>query len=312
MPLRSLPLSGLCVNAFSLRSLLPPRPGDNCGVGGLIDVIIFRRRGEPKLEPGVGASPHPKLWFCPSPGTPDWRALADPATFAMLAADCDALQLYQDQLLDAPMPAPGLPRAALPPHGWNTWRAFREWGILSLAASHSLPVIVESPGLKEWSDDPAVYVDRILESTRRARSIGGEIHAISFDEPWNAGLNLRQPSWTCEAGARASRAGATTGARQRAGSRNRADRAVPGDDGRQAVFERAGIRARVLSSRHRLPSSEAGSIARGDSERPRPSCRLLSTRWMYRSESSSGVTKKTRPRPSCKVHEHCLRPSSRR
>jgi hypothetical protein len=167
-------------------------------VGGLIDVIIFRRRGEPKLEPGVGAGPRPELWFCPSPGTPDWRALADPATFAMLAADCDALQLYQDQLLDAPMPAPGLPRAALPPHGWNTWRAFREWGILSMAASHSLPVIVESPGLKEWSDDPAVYVERILESTRRARSIGGEVHAISLDEPWNAGLNLRQPSWTFE------------------------------------------------------------------------------------------------------------------
>jgi hypothetical protein len=165
-------------------------------VGGLIDVIIFRRRGDPKLEPGLGLSPRPQLWFCPAPGTPDWRALADPATFAMLADDCDALQLYQDQLLDAPMPPPGLPRAALPPHGWNTWRAFREWGILSLAASHGLPVIVESPGLKEWSDDPIVYTGRILESARRARSIGGETQAISLDEPWNAGLNLRRPSWS--------------------------------------------------------------------------------------------------------------------
>jgi hypothetical protein len=114
----------------------------------------------------------------------------------MLAADCDALQLYQDQLLDAPMPPLGLPRSALPPHGWNTWRAFREWGILSMAASHGLPVIVESPGLKEWSDDPVVYADRILQSTRTARASGGAIQAISLDEPWNAGSNVRQPAWS--------------------------------------------------------------------------------------------------------------------
>jgi len=166
-------------------------------VGGLVDVIIFRRgRRDPKLQPGPRANPQPELWFCPSPGTPDWRALADPATFAMLAADCDALQLYQDQLLDAPMPPLGLPRAGLPPHGWNTWRAFREWGILSMAASHGLPLIVESPGLKEWSEDPVVYTDRILESARVARMIGGAIHSVSLDEPWNAGFHIRQPAWS--------------------------------------------------------------------------------------------------------------------
>jgi hypothetical protein len=136
-----------------------------------------------------------QLWFCPSPGTPDWPALSDPETFAMLAADCDALQLYQDQLLDLPMPPLGLPRTALPPHGWNTWRAFREWGILSMAAAHKLPLIVESPGLKEWSPDPAVYVDRIVESARVARDIGGSIQAVAFDEPFNAGFNIWQPSW---------------------------------------------------------------------------------------------------------------------
>jgi hypothetical protein len=136
------------------------------------------------------------LWFCPSPGTPDWRALSDPATFAMLAADCDALQLYQDQLIDAPMPPLGLPRSALPPHGWNTWRAFREWGILSMAAARNLPVIVESPGLKEWSRDPAVYAGRILESARIARDIGGAIHAVALDEPFNAGFNIWQPAWS--------------------------------------------------------------------------------------------------------------------
>jgi hypothetical protein len=165
-------------------------------VGGLIDVIFARRgRRDPKLKAGVGANPRPQLWFCPSPGTPDWRALADPTTFAMLAADCDALQFYQDQLLDAPMPPLGLPRTALPPHGWNTWRAFREWGILSMAAAHNLRVIVESPGLKEWSPDPAVYVDRILESARIAREIGGSIHAVALDEPFNSGLNMQQPAW---------------------------------------------------------------------------------------------------------------------
>jgi hypothetical protein len=136
------------------------------------------------------------LWFCPSPGTPDWRALSDPATFAMLAADCDALQLYQDQLLDAPMPPLGLPRSALPPHGWNTWRAFREWGILSMAAAHNLPLVVESPGLKEWSPDPATYVNRVVESARIARDIGGSIQAIAFDEPCNAGFNTWQPAWS--------------------------------------------------------------------------------------------------------------------
>ena len=136
------------------------------------------------------------MWFCPSPGTPDWRALSDPATFAMLAADCDVLQLYQDQLIDAPMPPLGLPRSALPPHGWNTWRAFREWGILPMAAAHNLPVIVESPGLKEWSRDPAVYADRIVESARIARSMGGAIQAGAFDEPFNAGINLFQPAWS--------------------------------------------------------------------------------------------------------------------
>ena len=114
----------------------------------------------------------------------------------MLAADCDALQLYQDQLLDAPMPPLGLPRSALPPHGWNTWRAFKEWGILSMAAAHNLQVIVESPGLKEWSPDPAVYVGRILESARIARAIGGSIRAVALDEPFNAGFNMRQPAWS--------------------------------------------------------------------------------------------------------------------
>ena len=91
-----------------------------------------------------------------------------------------------------------LPRAALPPHGWNTWRAFREWGILSMAASHSLPLIVESPGLKEWSEDPRVYVDRIMESARVARALGGAVDAVSLDEPWNAGFNIRQPAWSFE------------------------------------------------------------------------------------------------------------------
>jgi hypothetical protein len=166
-------------------------------VGGLIDVIILRRgRREPKLRAGPGASPQPQLWFCPSPGTPDWRALADPATFAMLAADCDALQLYQDQLLDAPMPPLGLQRTALPPHGWNTWRAFREWGILSMAAAHNLDVIVESPGLKEWSPDPAVYSRRVLESARIARDLGGAVQAVALDEPFNAGFNILQPAWS--------------------------------------------------------------------------------------------------------------------
>lgn len=113
----------------------------------------------------------------------------------MLAGDCDALQLYQDQLLDSPMPPRGLPRSALPPHGWNTWRAFREWGILPMAAAHNLPVIVESPGLKEWSRDPDVYVERILASARTARDIGGSVHAVSLDEPFNAGFNLWQPAW---------------------------------------------------------------------------------------------------------------------
>jgi hypothetical protein len=165
-------------------------------VSNLIDIFFRRGRRDPKLKAGIGADPRPQLWFCPSPGTPDWRALADPATFAMLAADCDALQLYQDQLLDLPMPAPGLPRTALPPQGWNTWRAFREWGILSMAAAHNLRVIVESPGLKEWSPDPTVYVDRILESARIARAIGGSIHDVAFDEPFTAGLHIRQPAWS--------------------------------------------------------------------------------------------------------------------
>lgn len=168
-------------------------------VSGLVDILIFRRRrGDPKLKPGPGASPRPELWFCPSPGTPDWRALADQSTFAMLAADCDALQLYQDQLLEAPMPPLGLPRSALPPHGWNTWRAFREWGILRMAAAHGLPLIVESPGLKEWSADPLAYADRIIESARVARALGCAIHAVSLDEPWNAGFNIRQPAWPFE------------------------------------------------------------------------------------------------------------------
>jgi len=168
-------------------------------VGGLVDVLIFRRgQHDPKLKPGPGASPRPALWFCPSPGTQDWKALADPSMFAMLAADCDALQLYQDQLLDSPMPPLGLPRSALPPHGWNTWRAFREWGILAMALSHGLPLIVESPGLKEWSDDPAVYADRILESAQIARTVGGTIDSVSLDEPWNAGINICQPPWSFE------------------------------------------------------------------------------------------------------------------
>jgi hypothetical protein len=166
-------------------------------VGGLIDIIIGRRK-DPKLKSGPGMNPRPELWFCPSPGTPDWRALADPTTFEALAADCDALQLYQDQLRESPLPPPGLPREALPPQGWNTWRAFREWNILSMAASHALPVIVESPGLKEWSDDPAVYATRILESLHIARDIGGAISAVSLDEPWSAGLHLRQPPWSFE------------------------------------------------------------------------------------------------------------------
>jgi hypothetical protein len=168
-------------------------------VGGLVDVLIFRRgRSDPKLKPGPGATPRPELWFCPSPGTPDWKALANPATFAMLADDCDALQLYQDQLLDAPMPPLGLPRSALPPHGWNTWRAFREWGILRMAAAHGLRLIVESPGLKEWSADPLVYANRIMESARVARALGSDLHAVSFDEAWNAGFNIRQPAWPFE------------------------------------------------------------------------------------------------------------------
>jgi hypothetical protein len=166
-------------------------------VGDLIDVI-FRRRRDPKLKPGTGATPRPELWFCPAPGTPDWRSLANPETFATLAADCDALQLYQDQLLDLPMPPLGLPRSALPPHGWNTWRAFREWGILSMAASHGLRLSVESPGLKEWTDDPVLFANRILESARVARKIGGAIHAVSLDEPWLAGFHLRQPAWSFE------------------------------------------------------------------------------------------------------------------
>lgn len=165
-------------------------------MSGLVDVILFRRkRHDPKLEPGPGATPRPQLWFCPSPGTPDWRALSDPATFAMLAADCDALQLYQDQLIDAPMPPLGLPRNALPPHGWNTWRAFRDWRIAPMAVARGLSLIAESPGLKEWSDEPAVYVDRVLESVRRVREMGGALDAISLDEPWNAGLRVRQPAW---------------------------------------------------------------------------------------------------------------------
>ena len=167
-------------------------------MGGLVDIFLFRRRRDPTLEPGPGASPRPELWFCPSPGTPDWKSLANPATFAMLANDCDALQLYQDQLLDAPMPPLGLPRSALPPHGWNTWRAFRDWGILRMAASHGLPLSVESPGLKEWSADPLVYASRITESARVARALGCGIHAVSFDEPWNAGFNIRQPAWPFE------------------------------------------------------------------------------------------------------------------
>ncbi len=114
----------------------------------------------------------------------------------MLAADCDALQLYQDQLLDAPMPPLGLPRTALPPHGWNTWRAFREWGILSMATDHNLRIIVESPALKEWAREPAVYIDRIIESSRIARNIGGSVRAVALDEPFNAGFHLWQPAWS--------------------------------------------------------------------------------------------------------------------
>ena len=167
-------------------------------MGGLVDVLIFRRgQRDPQLRPGPNASPRPELWFCPSPGTPDWKALSDPATFAMLAADCDALQLYQDQLLESPLPPMGVARSALPPHGWNTWRAFREWGILSMAASHSLPLIVESPGLKEWSEDPCSRGPN-LESARAARALGGAVDAVSLDEPWNAGFNIRQPAWSFE------------------------------------------------------------------------------------------------------------------
>jgi len=93
---------------YQSRALrLPCDPGKNQFVGGLVDIFLFRRRRDPTLEPGPGASPRPELWFCPSPGTPDWKSLANPATFAMLANDCDALQLYQDQLLDAPMPPLG-------------------------------------------------------------------------------------------------------------------------------------------------------------------------------------------------------------
>jgi hypothetical protein len=65
-----------------------------------------------------------------------------------------------------------------------------------MAAAHNLRVIVESPGLKEWSPDPAVYVDRILESARIARAIGGSIHGVALDEPFNSGLNMRQPPWS--------------------------------------------------------------------------------------------------------------------
>jgi hypothetical protein len=65
-----------------------------------------------------------------------------------------------------------------------------------MAAAHTLPVIVESPGLKEWSRDPAVYVDRIAESTRIARDLGGSIQAIALDEPFLAGFNLWQPAWS--------------------------------------------------------------------------------------------------------------------
>jgi hypothetical protein len=165
-------------------------------MGDLVDVLLLRRGSRsPKLKPGRGIGPRPQLWFCPSPGTPDWRALADPATFSLLAADCDVLQLYQDQLREHPLPPTELPLEALPPHGWNTWRAFREWRILSMAAGHGLPLVVESPGLKEWSDDPVLYADRILESARIARLAGGTIHAVSLDEPWSAGLNSRQPGW---------------------------------------------------------------------------------------------------------------------
>lgn len=65
-----------------------------------------------------------------------------------------------------------------------------------MAAAHSLPVVVESPGLKEWSPEPGVYVERILESARIARTIGGSVHAVALDEPFLAGFNIRQPAWS--------------------------------------------------------------------------------------------------------------------
>jgi hypothetical protein len=68
--------------------------------------------------------------------------------------------------------------------------------LTALSAAHNLRVIVESPGLKDWSPDPAVYVDRILESARIARAMGGSIHAVALDEPFNAGLNMWQPAWS--------------------------------------------------------------------------------------------------------------------
>jgi len=69
---------------------------------------------------------------------------------------------------------------------------------LSMAAAHGLPLIVESPGLKEWSPDPSIYAGRIMESARIARALGSAVHAVSLDEPWNAGFNIRQPAWPFE------------------------------------------------------------------------------------------------------------------
>jgi hypothetical protein len=278
-------------------------------VGGLVDIFLFRRRRDPTLEPGPGASPRPELWFCPSPGTPDWKSLANPATFAMLANDCDALQLYQDQLLDAPMPPLGLPRSALPPHGWNTWRAFRDWGILRMAASHGLPLSVESAGLKEWSADPLVYASRITESARVARALGCGIHAVSFDEPWNAGFNIRQPAWPFE---------------QIVAHLTEVRRLVHDDEpgieiGFIEPYPTIGVDTLCASIEAFAPAFFHVDIDYLASSEPHLSrlCKPMSAAWprvvghgTSVLESLSGATKRTRPRRSCVARRRCSLPFS--
>ena len=126
----------------------------------------------------------PEIWLGTPPGTADWPALLEPSRWADVAADVDVLLLQHLSFL---------PEVTNPTLGPNVYQHVIDLQLVEACTAQGVRIGVEAPGLKEWSADPAVYVDQSARAVDAVKAWGGDVEALVLDEPFYAAKHICQP-----------------------------------------------------------------------------------------------------------------------